>query len=186
MGNNAFVALVMLFIVILAAAAAAAEGTKVSVRPGYLNAARFGTVAGKIYIEAVKPVTCDISITGAPADWLSYPESVYVEDEETVSFIVNPKTTGRYNLVIFVECPDVEFGEDVGLWVGYKGSSQIQPYANTGEDDDASFEDRLTGMFSLNEQECLMTLYAMMAIAAVFVVFVGHVMLKEDEYGSNA
>ncbi len=177
MGDNAFVALVMVFILALAAASAA--GTSVDVRPGYLDTARFQSAMGKIYIDADSPGRYTVSITGVPEEWLDYPSSVNVQGEEVVSYVVVPRTTGKYTLYITVKGPGGRFDFENRLWVGYPGSAGEGVLGNPAEKE-PSLEGQGTGMFSLSEQDSLLALYAFMMIVAVGAVFVGHAVLKEE------
>jgi hypothetical protein len=178
MENGAFAGIVLLFVFITAGLAAAAD-TSVTVRPGYLNAAKFRPVTGKIYIDSAVPGEYGISITGVPAEWIDYPRSVHVEEKKTVTYIVSPKSTGKYTLSMVVEGPEETFDFETRLWVGPPGALQAGPYE--ASDEDASLEGAATGMFVLSEQDSALALYATVMALAVFAVLLGHFMLKEEE-----
>ena len=173
MGNSAFIAFVMLFILLLAFSASA-SALSVSLRPGYLNAARFESVMAVAHIEGASPGKYTVSVTGVPGDWLDYQKTVEGDSEKDVS----PKTAGRYEISVFVSGPGGKADADCRLWVGYPGSVDERAFEEEGEN---SLSGGATGMFTFSEQDTLLALYAFIAAVAVIAVLAGHFILREED-----
>ena len=160
MGNSAFIAFVMLFILLLAFSASA-SALSVSLRPGYLNAARFESVMAVAHIEGASPGKYTVSVTGVPGDWLDYQKTVEVDSEKDVSVVVSG--------------PGGKADADCRLWVGYPGSVDERAFEEEGEN---SLSGGATGMFTFSEQDTLLALYAFIAAVAVIAVLAGHFILR--------
>ena len=161
-----------------------ADGLVVRLRPGFLNTLPCKTVTGKIYIQSAKPATYDISISGVPDEWVGYPESVRVEGEETVNYMVNPKESGSYRLMVTVRGAGETEELEGKLWVGPR-----QPYEEgPGEEPGSgiSLTGGVTGMFVMSGEDQAVLLSALVSagvlIAALFSVLLGYSFFKREVF----
>ena len=95
----------ILLLLVFAVYTAEAAQSEVTLRPGSINSFQCSSVTGKINIKAGTPGEFDILIEGVPSSWLEYPESVRVDDEKTVNYIINPQKPGTYYLSVMVDGP---------------------------------------------------------------------------------
>ena len=102
------IAILLLLVFSVYAAEAVTEGASVTVRPGRVDTVMFESTIGQVNIQTDSPGRYSIYIAGVPDSWLDYPTSVFVEDEETVNYAINPEKAGSYRLSIFVEGPGGE------------------------------------------------------------------------------
>ncbi len=182
MDNSALLAFPMLAVLILASAAGAAGETAVTVRPGLINSQQCSSAMGKISISTGNPGMFTISIDGVPDEWLDYESRVHVEDEKTITYVVNPQTAGTYYLTVTVDGPGGFYSEDqVKLWVSKKGTADLRAAGEEG----SGIEGGLTGMFAFGEQEQLVLLVTAVVVAALFAVFLAYSILKEEEPGNG-
>jgi hypothetical protein len=182
MDDTALLAFTMLAVLVLASAAAAAGETDVSVRPGIINSQQCSSVTGEISISAGNPGTFLVSIEGVPEDWLDYENRVHVDDEKTVTYVVDPQAPGTYYLTVTVDGPAGFYSEDrVKLWVSKRGTAELQAAGEEG----SGIEGGLAGMFAFGEQEQLVLLVTAVVIAVLFVLFLARSVLKEEEPGDG-
>jgi hypothetical protein len=181
----AVAAFAALFALALATAPVLAD-TQAYARPGYLDAVLSSPVSGTIHIETDKPGLYKIAITGVPDDWIEYPASVRVDEgkDGIVTFVVNPKATGKYTLFVTVKGPGGTLDLEERLWVGTAGSSGSAYYGSGSPQGPApsgpSSAGGLTGMFTLTPQDATIAIYAVTILTAIFVLLAGHLTLKKD------
>ncbi len=168
----------ILLLLVFAAYTAEAAQSEVTLRPGSINSFQCSSVTGKINIKAGTPGEFDILIEGVPSSWLEYPESVRVDDEKTVNYIINPQKPGTYYLSVMVDGPRGYFFEDeIRLWASTKETADM----DEPEGEDSGFGGGLEGMFAFGEQEKLVLMIMAVVVAAIFAVFLASRTLKEED-----
>jgi hypothetical protein len=161
--------------------AEAAAGTEVTLRPGKINSFQCKSVTGKINIRTETPGEFSIVIEGVPDSWLEYPETVYVDDEKTVNYIINPQRPGTYYMSVIIDGPGGYFFDDeVMLWASSKETADL----NQPEEAD-EFEGGFTGMFAFSEQQQSVLMVMAVVVAAVFAVFLARRTLRREEPYDN-
>jgi hypothetical protein len=180
---TAFTASAALFVLAILAAPALAD-TQAYIMPEYIDAVLYSPVSGTLYLDGVSPGTYHVDITGVPQDWLSYQKTVRVDKSGAMTYVVNPKATGKYTLIMTVDGPGGTFDFEERLWVVHAGAaggagSGDASDANTGSGAGESGD--LTGMFTMTKQDAAMGIYAVTILTVIFVLLAGHFTLKREE-----
>jgi hypothetical protein len=155
------------------AGGAAADGiteTSVRITPASLDIETQKGNVVSVYIESPVQAKFNISVSGLPDGWASYPKEVEVKDGKTVFIYIVPKATGNYNFTVTVKTGNRIFEQRIAL------------YAAPGATQEGGMEGIGTGMVSALKSNWLAGLVILAVLAVLTALYFAAGSMKKKTY----
>ncbi|MFH1445775.1 MAG: hypothetical protein ABIF08_04860 [Nanoarchaeota archaeon] len=140
--------------------------TEVTFFPSKLDLKLFEGKIITINIDSRYSQTFSIDVDGVPSSWLSYTETVSVDDEDKVYVYITPKTPGLYDVDISVRAQSEgrEFEKTISMFVSEDADGTGVP---------------ITGLISVSDQQVLV---GVGVLVIIIIVVLGVILLRRPSY----